>query len=184
MLGIPKPAPAWAERLTSQVNLPFPRTYFAMGNTPIVVRLKAKLESLGPPRINHPRLWKFTPNRDQASLRPCPLARSRWAHLRGLGFGKPSEAQPSACCMHRMDWMISNVPPLNRCSLISCKKRPRGRRMATPQNDSRLNGSNQYLTPQPQDRVLDGLGSSPFLMAFTALRTKFSRPACSENAPS
>ena len=127
---------AWAQRLTREVNLPF-KNLFCHGEHFTAVRL-TRLESMR--TTQPPRLWKFTWNRDQASLRPSRLAPSRWAPRRGLGSGKLSRAQPFECCMDQMDWMMPNGPTLSGHSLISCKKRPRGRRMATPQNDSRSMG--------------------------------------------
>ena len=137
MRHVSEPAPASAERLTPNVeSRPLPRTYFAGSNTPIVVRLKAKLESLGATEDQPPAALEIHTEARSTRRRPCPLARLPWAHLRGLAFGTPTRVQPSACCMHRMDWMIWNVPPWNRCSLNSCRKRPRGRQLATPQDES------------------------------------------------
>ena len=93
MLGIPKFAPAWAQRLTSRggepsvaKNLFCQEQHFCCGS----FESKAGIDG-GNPRSATRGFGNSLGTEIKRAADPLDWAPSRWAHRRGLGFGKPSE---------------------------------------------------------------------------------------------
>ncbi|MEC8854833.1 MAG: hypothetical protein VXX15_04430, partial [Planctomycetota bacterium] len=70
-----------------EVNLPLPRTYFAMGNTSAAVRLKARLESMGatqdqPPAALEIHLEPRSSEPQTLSIGAVPMGPPAWIGIR------------------------------------------------------------------------------------------------------